>query len=69
MHQDAQFEVDALAYFEPLKLILYRRWNAVKLFNSQYHTSSSVDDRLKPNDTTLWQATKGDIAVIDSAQD
>jgi len=27
------------------------------------------DDRLKPNDTALWQAGKGDIAVIDSAQD
>jgi hypothetical protein len=41
----------------------------VKLFKSQYQTSSSVDDRLKPNDTALWQAGKGDIAVINPAQD
>src|SRR6218665_117496 len=32
-------------------------------------TSSSVDDCLEPNDAALWQASKGDIAVIDSAQD
>jgi len=38
-------------------------------FDSQYQTSSSTDDCLKANDAALWQAGKGDIAVIDSAQD
>src|SRR6218665_3060884 len=38
-------------------------------FDSQNQTSSSVDDCLEPNDAVLWQASKGDIAVIDSAQD
>jgi len=41
----------------------------VERFNTQYQASSSVDDRLKPNDIALWQAGKGDIAVIDAAQD
>ena len=41
----------------------------VELFDSQYQTSRSVDDRLVPNDAALWQAGKGDIAVIDSDQD
>jgi len=29
--------------------------------NSQYQTSSSVDDRLEPNGTVLWQADKGNV--------
>ena len=37
----------------------------VELFDSQNQT---VDDCLEPNDAALWQASKGDIAVIDSAQ-
>ena len=41
----------------------------VKLLDSQNQTSSSVDDCLEPNDAALWQASKGDIAVIHSAQD
>ena len=41
----------------------------VKLFDLQNQTSSSVDDCLELNDAALWQAGKGDIAVIDSAQD
>src|SRR6218665_2681131 len=41
----------------------------VKLFDSQNQTSSSVDDCLEPNDAALWQAGKGDIALIDSTQD
>src|SRR6218665_709922 len=41
----------------------------VELFDSQNQTSSSVDDCLEPNDAALWQAGKGDIAVINSAQD
>ena len=69
MNQDAEFEFDVLAYYEPLKLILYRCCNAIELFKWQEKTSSSVDDRLQPNDTALWQANKGDIAVVDSAQD
>jgi len=69
MHEDAEFEIDALAYSEPLKLALNRGCDVVELFQSQNKTSSSVDDRLEPNDTALWQANKGDIAVINSAQD
>ena len=71
MHQDGKFEPDALAYSKPPKLISHQGWDVVELFGSQYQTSSSVDDCLKPNDAALWQAVKGDIAVglIDSAQD
>jgi len=54
MYKGAEFEVGALANSEPLKLILCHGWNVVKLFNTQYQTSSSVDDLLKPNDTVLW---------------
>jgi len=48
MHQDGKIELDALAHFKPLKLISHQGRNVVKLFDSQYQTSSSVDDRLKP---------------------
>jgi len=41
----------------------------VKLFNSLYPMSNGVDDHLKLNDTVLWQVSKGDFAVIDSAQE
>jgi len=40
-----------------------------KFLARSIQTSSSVEDRMKPDDAALWQTGKDDIAVIDSAHD
>lgn len=60
IHQDARFEFDTLTDSAPLKLTLYRGCNVVKLFFNRMvrQAAALMTDRLKTNDSALWQARK-----------